>query len=272
MKRIMLALTAGLAGSLLLANLATAQDELVGREPQPVGDVGYQTYTVELPHRAWTIGMQLHDENGETSEQSITVLDGFVAEAMSSRARGYKKDDESWGQAVAYGFMVWFVPDGKLEEWQAGDNFLPGYFDPQGQPLMSSAAERTGPQDGRPLEGFHAMDQGRRALLLEHAQELRVDGLHIFIYAPGYPRIDLSVDKLDYQHIVNGVFSEDEDVLEAEDIPFELDRLETPSHIADIVLFTAGEDLGFITADGVQVGDEFWAEAVEEVGEVEEVR
>ncbi|MCB1220626.1 MAG: hypothetical protein H7A35_03555 [Planctomycetales bacterium] len=271
MKRMMMAITAGLAGGLLLANLATAQDELEGKQPQPVGDVGYQSYTVELPRRAWTIGMQLHDENGEISEQSITVLDGFVAEAMSSSMRGYQLDDESMGQAVAYKFQIWFVPDSKLEEWQAGEKER-AYFDPSGQAMMSSTAESTGPGDGQPMGRYFSDDNGRRELLLANAQEIRVDELHIFIYAPEYPRIDLSVDKLDYRHFINGVFSEDEDVLKAEDIPFELEKIERPSHIADIVLFTAGEDLGFITADGVRIGDEHWGKAVEEVEEVEEVK
>ncbi len=258
MKRLMMAITAGLAGGLMLANLATAQDELEGREPQErIGDLGYQTYTVELPRKAWTIGMQLHAADGELSEQSITVLDGFVAEAMNSRSRGYKREDDSFGMAAAYGFMVWFVPDSKLEEWRAGGRERP-YFDPAGQTLMSSPADATGPRDGVTVEPDFANDNGRRELLLANSQEITVDELHIFIYAPGYPRIDLSVDKVDYQHIINGVFRDDEDVLKAEDIPFELSKLETPSHIADIVLFTNGMDLGFITADGEQVPDDYW--------------
>lgn len=261
-----------LAIMLLMTVLTTgqlmAQDELEGKVADPVGDLGYQTYTVELPRRAWTIGITLLDANGEASELSVKLVDGHTAEAISSRTRGLLQENGTVRMCDAYGYYIWFVPDSELEEWRSTPS-VPRYTGPDGVEVLSGTADdlATHPGGGRP----GVEDTARRDLLLEHSEKITVGDLHIFIYAPGYSRADLSIDKVDYTHIVNGVFPSDEDVLDVEDIPFELSNLETPSHIADIVMILETEDLGFITAEGEQIPYDYWAKQAEDVKEVREV-
>ena len=257
-----------LVTTLLASGQLFAQDELEGKVAEPVGDLGYQTYTVELPRRAWTVGITLHDANGEASELIINLVDGHTAEAINSRTRGLLQDNGSVRMCDAYGYYIWFIPDSELEEWRSTPS-VPRYTGPDGVEVLSGTASElaTHPGGGRP----GVEDTARRDLLLEHSEKITVGDLHIFIYAPEYNRADLSIDKVDYTHIVNGVFPSDEDVLDVEDIPFELSKLETPSHIADIVMILETEDLGFITADGEQIPYDYWENAVEDVGEVREV-
>jgi hypothetical protein len=257
----MTTILAGGSALLMLVGPALAQGA------EPVGDLSggrYQTCTVELPRKAWTVGIKLHDANGVASEQSIVVLDGFSAESLSSRTRGYPLDAEKYGSAIAYNYLIWFVPDSKLKEWLE-QPALPAYFDPTGQTMQHSAPESTGPRDGVAMEPALVDDSGRHALLLANMQEIRVDELSIFIYAPACERIELSVDKSDYRHIVNGVFQEGVDVLRQVDIPFELSRIETPSHLVNIVIFPESRDLGFLNAAGevIYPAEELALEAAE---------
>ena len=258
-----------LALGALIAVPAFAQERIPGEQLRQgkVGDPGYQTYTWELPRKAWTVDIRLHGSDGRISEQSIKVMDGFVAEAISSRTRGLPLENGAFSNCSAYDMMLWFVPDSKLDDWLADDSRSVG-TGPYTVPQAIAPGEAGKPQPAY----FNTVDDTqRRNLLVANSQQLRVGELNFFVYAPAYERIDFSVEMIDYTHIINGLFSEDEDVLELEDIPFELEHLETPSHLADIVLFTDGTDLGFITPEGERISDDYWEREVEEAEEVEEV-
>ena len=216
--------------------------------------------SMEFPHKAWNIELRLHGRDGKLSEQSIIVLDGFSAEAMSSRTRGYLREDDGYGNAAAYNYSIWFVSESNLEQWRSQTD-SPAYLDPASGAVQRNAADATGPQNGVALERNFVVDTARRNLLLANSQEFQVDELHIFIYAPACERIDLSVDKVDYRHFVNGVFPDTAEPLTAVDIPFELSEIESPSHLVDMVIFPDSEDLRFVTPDGLQISMDYWNDA-----------
>lgn len=213
--------------------------------------VGYRTTTSELPRMYWQLNLTMYGTDAEeTGHTQLVVHSGSEAHVESAAHRSYMKGEE-FQDAARYNYFVWAVDEQRLQELreQTGQNILDGWT------VATNTAGLVSEYSGSQVDsasGIVGQEASQRLFgrLISEAQDFQVDELHIFIYAPACTRIDISVDRVNYRHIVNGVFQEGVDVRTLEDIPFELSRIETPSHISDIIVFPDSRDLGFLNAAG----------------------